>query len=101
MKQFVYILSSILFGAISAIALGEFYFKQKMGDPEYYILLICIICALISVGSLWFLLQNIYYNNNKKIFENNKTKQNMNPKVAEEIAKKIIKDAEMHRKSRS
>ena len=101
MKQFVYILSSILFGTISAIALGEFYFKQKMGDPEYYILLICIICALISVGSLWFLLQNIYYNNNKKIFENNKTKQNMNPKVAEEIAKKIIKDAEMHRKSRS
>ena len=99
MKQFVYILSSILFGAISAIALGEFYFKQKMGDPEYYILLICIICALASVGSLWFLLQNIYYNN-KKIFENNKTKQNMNPKVAEEIAKKIIKDAEMHRKSR-
>ena len=100
MKQFVYILSSILFGAISAIALGEFYLKQKMGDPEYYILLICIICALISVGSLWFLLQNIY-NNNKKIFENNKTKQNMNPKVAEEIAKKIIEDAEMHRKSRS
>ena len=33
-------------------------------------------------------------------FKNDKTKPNMSPKVAEEIAKKIIEDAKMHRKSR-
>ena len=100
MKRLVYILLSILFGVLSAIALGEFYFTQKMGDPEYYILLICIICGLTSVGSLWFLFQNIYYSNNQKILENDKTKPNMSPKVAEEIAKKIIEEAKMHRKSK-
>jgi hypothetical protein len=44
--------------------------------------------------------QNIYYNKNQKILENDKRKPNMSPKVAEEIAKKIIEDAKMHRKSR-
>ena len=43
---------------------------------------------------------NIYYNKNQKILDNDKTKPNMSPKVAEEIAKKIIEDAKMHRKSR-
>jgi len=100
MKRLVYILSAILFGVLSAVALGEFYFTQKIGDPEYYILLFCIICGLVSVGSLWFLCQNIYYNKNQKILENDKTKQNMSPKVAEEMAKKIMEDAKMHRKSR-
>ncbi len=100
MKRLVYILISILFGVLSAIALGEFYLTQKIGDPEYYILLFCIICGSASVGSLWFLSQNIYYNKNQKILENDKTKPNMSPKVAEEIAKKIIEDAKMHRKSR-
>ena len=64
MKRLDYILISILFGVLSAIALGEFYLTQKMGDPEYYILLFCIICGLVSVGSLWFLFQNIYYKKN-------------------------------------
>jgi hypothetical protein len=54
----------------------------------------------VSVGSLWFLFQNIYYNKNQKILENDKTKQNMSPKVAEEMAKKIMEDAKMHRKFR-
>ena len=90
MKRLLYILISILFGVLSAIALGEFYLTQKIGDPEYYILLFCIICGLVSVGSLWFLCQNIYYNKNQKILENDKTKQNMSPKVAEEMAKKIV-----------
>ena len=74
MKRLVYILISILFGVLSAIALGEFYLTQKIGDPEYYILLFCIICGLVSVGSLWFLFQNIYYKKNQKILENDKTK---------------------------
>ena len=100
MKRLVYILISILFGVLSAIALGEFYFTQKMGDPEYYILMICIICGLMSVGSLWYLSENIFSSNNQKILENDKTKANMSPKVAEEMAKKIIEDAKMHRKSR-
>ena len=100
MKRLVYILISILFGVLSAIALGEFYLTQKMGDPEYYILFFCIICCVVSIGSLWFLSQNIYYNKNQKILENDKAKPNMSPKVAEEIAKKIIEDAKMHRQSR-
>ena len=100
MKRLVYILISILFGVLSAIALGEFYFTQKMGDPEYYNLMICIICGLMSVGSLWYLSQNIFSSNNQKILENDKTKANMSPKVAEEMAKKIIEDAKMHRNSR-
>ena len=100
MKRLVYILISILFGVLSAIALGEFYFTQKMGDHEYYILMICLICGLMSVGSLWYLSQNIFSSNNQKILENDKTKANMSPKVAEEMAKKIIEDAKMHRKSR-
>jgi hypothetical protein len=29
----------------------------------------------VSVGSLWFLCQNIYYNKNQKILENDKTKK--------------------------
>ena len=74
MKRLVYILISILFGVLSAIALGEFYLTQKMGDPEYYILFFCIICGVVSIGSLWFLSQNIYYNKNQKILENDKIK---------------------------
>jgi len=88
MKRLVYILISILFGVLSAIALGEFYLTQKMGDPEYYILFFCIICGVVSIGSLWFLSQNIYYNKNQKILENDKIKQNMSQKLLKKWLKK-------------
>ena len=51
MKRLILILSTILFGILSALSLGEFYFTDQLGDPEYYILLFCFLCGFSGIIS--------------------------------------------------
>jgi hypothetical protein len=57
MKRLILIVSTLLFGILSAVSLGEFYFTHQLGDPEYYILLFSLLCAFSGVISGWLLLR--------------------------------------------
>ena len=57
MKRLILILSTILFGILSALSLGEYYFTDQLGDPEYYILLFSLLSGFSGVISGWLLLQ--------------------------------------------
>jgi len=57
MKRLILIISTLLFGILSAISLGEFYFTHQLGDPEYYILLFSFLCGFSGIISGWLLLQ--------------------------------------------
>ena len=53
MKRLILIISTLLFGILSAVSLGEFYFTHQLGDPEYYILLFSLLCGFSGVIIGW------------------------------------------------
>jgi len=57
LKRLILTLSTILFGILSALSLGEYYFTDQLGDPEYYILLFSFLCGFSGIISGWLLVQ--------------------------------------------
>ena len=54
-KKFCIILLIIFLNFLSAVSLGEFYFSLKLNEPDYYLLIISVIC--FCIGSAFFLAQ--------------------------------------------
>jgi len=53
MKKLLLSVATILFAVVSSVSLRGFIYGGEQGDPEGYIFLFSLICAVLAIYSLW------------------------------------------------